>query len=480
MSRSNGKTQLSEYRRLPSVDRLLQMAEVGDLVAAYGAPLVTETLRELVATARGQIARGERAPSPESWARLLEDRLVHLVAPRLRPIINATGVIIHTNLGRAPLSEDARRAINTISCGYSNLEYDTDQGRRGSRYSHARELLTALTGAEDALVVNNCASAVFLALSALCRGREVVVSRGQLVEIGGGFRIPDVLRQSGATLVEVGTTNRTHPQDFARAVNEKTAAFMRIHASNFRQIGFVSEPSLPDLVETAQQNKQAAGRILVMDDLGSGTLLDTTSFGLGAEPMVQQSVAAGSDVVAFSGDKLLGGPQAGILVGKEACITQMRQHPLARALRVDKMTLAALEATLHSYRAGRALTDIPVWRMLSRTVDDIRAQANGWHAALEAKGISSSVWEGESTIGGGSLPGESLPTLLLALSSSSLKDPVDEAAASLRHLDPSLICRIQQDHLLFDPRTVLDEQSDVLLEHICAVAKSCSWEGKAS
>ena len=281
---------------------------------------------------------------------------------------------------------------------------------RGSRHDHARRLLCELTGAEDALVVNNNAAAVYLVLAALCQGREVLISRGQLVEIGGGFRIPDVLRQGGARLVEVGTTNRTHLHDFVQALTAETAAIMRVHSSNFRQLGFVTMPSLAELAALARDRG-----VLLIDDLGSGTLLDTTPYGLAYEPTVQESVQSGAGIVTFSGDKLLGGPQAGIILGRQPVVDQLRRHPMARALRVDKMTLAALEATLRAYRRGAAATEIPVWRMIAATGADLHSRVARWQAYLWQYGISAALWEGESAVGGGSLPGETLPTWLLAV-----------------------------------------------------------------
>ena len=281
------------------------------------------------------------------------------VRPTLRPVINATGVVIHTNLGRAPLSVQARQAMEFVSRGYSNLEYDLESGHRGSRYVHTEELLKRLTGAEAALVVNNNAGAVLLMLSALARDREIVISRGQLVEIGGGFRIPDVMKQSGAKLIEVGTTNRTHGQDYETAIVPDTIALMRVHHSNFRQVGFTQDVPLADLVPIARQHD-----LLVLDDLGSGTLLDTAEMGLKHEPTVQESIAAGADLVSFSGDKLLGGPQAGIIVGKADLVSRLRNFPLTRAIRVDKTTLAGLQATLQHYAEGKAACEVPVWRMM--------------------------------------------------------------------------------------------------------------------
>ena len=449
----------AEYRKLPSVDALLRRATEAGLPELHGAAQVTDAIRALLEESRAAIRRGDAAPTEEALATSLQVRLSAHSRPSLRPLINATGVVIHTNLGRAPLSGAARQAIAAIADGYNNLEYDIDAGERGSRYSHARRLLRDLTGAEDALVVNNNAGAVFLVLSALCAGQEVVISRGELVEIGGGFRIPDVLRQSGARLVEVGTTNRTHPRDFADAIGEKTAALMRVHASNFQQLGFVTKPSLAQLVEIAQA-VEWPGPPLVIDDLGSGTLLDTAPFGLSPEPTVQESVAAGADIVTFSGDKLLGGPQAGLIVGKAELIERIRRHPLTRALRVDKLTLAGLEATLQAYRRGSALEEIPVWQMISADAESLRARAESWQARLSAVGLKAEVIPGQSTVGGGSLPGETLPTHLLALT---VPRP-DEVTARLRRANPPVVARIQQEKLLFDPRTVAPEEEEALLQ----------------
>ena len=346
-------------RRLPSVDRLLVTEPLGAR-AAQGHALAVDAARAALA-ARARALPWWISPCPRpSWQRTPCAGWRRPHTARSIPVINATGVIIHTNLGRAPLSYAARQAMAAVASGYSNLEYDLEAGERGSRYIHAEQLLCRLTGAEAALVVNNNAGAVFLILAALARGREVVISRGQLVEIGGGFRIPDVMRQSGATLVEVGTTNRTHLSDFQEAIGPETALLLRVHSSNFKQIGFTAEVSLADMVTLAHERG-----LPVVDDLGSGTLLDTSRYGLSAEPTVQDSVAAGADLVAFSGDKLLGGPQAGLIVGRADLIAELRQHPLTRALRVDKSTLAALQATLLHYLRGEAEREVPVWRMIA-------------------------------------------------------------------------------------------------------------------
>lgn len=460
MSDANGAAAMqAEYRKLPAVATLLQEPAIRSLALCYGQVQVTEALRAVLAAARQQIVQGEPAPPPEAWPARLEAQLAQTNRPTLRPVINATGVIIHTNLGRTPLSRAALDAMNEVAHGYSNLEYDLDAGERGSRYDHARTILRMLTGAEDAIVVNNNAAAIFLTLSALCQGRPVLISRGQLVEIGGGFRIPDVLRQSGAQLVEVGTTNRTHLRDYADAITTGTAAVMRVHSSNFKQIGFVTMPGLAELAEVVRSHNadRAEEPLLLIDDLGSGSLLDTRVYGLAPEPLVQESVAAGADIVTFSGDKLLGGPQAGLILGRKALIDRIRRHPLARALRVDKMTLAALDATLRSYMRGRATEEIPVWQMISATIATLRQRAARWQQLLAAQGVASQVQEGESAVGGGSLPGETLPTLALTIA----HPQPDGVAARLRYAPMPIICRIQRDALYFDPRTVLPEQDEL-------------------
>ncbi|MCL4862415.1 MAG: L-seryl-tRNA(Sec) selenium transferase [Caldilineaceae bacterium] len=463
---ANGFDTQTEYRKLPAVDALLQDSAVAVLIDRYGPGAATAAIRTVLNAARQLIAAGNPAPQPDEWPARLAAWLEQAHRPTLRPVLNATGVIIHTNLGRAPLSQAAFDAMLSVAQGYSNLEYDLEQGARGSRYDHARSLLGQLTGAEDALVVNNNAAAIFLALSALCQGRQVLISRGQLVEIGGGFRIPDVLRQSGAQLVEVGTTNRTHLRDFAEAITPQTAAIMRVHSSNFRQIGFVTLPELNELAQLVQRHNQQQPEhpLMLIDDLGSGTLLDTAPYGLAPEPTVPGSLTAGADLVTFSGDKLLGGPQAGLLLGRNELISRARRHPLARALRVDKLTLAALDATLRSYQRGRATEEIPVWRMISVAVDELGARVLGWQNALRAHGVEGHIMPGESAIGGGSLPGETLPTVLLTIA----HPQPDQAAAALRHGHPPAVCRIQHDHLCFDPRTILPEQDETLLAAIIA------------
>ena len=442
-----------ELRRLPSVDRLLQEEATALLVARWGHELVVEVAREALAEAREAIRAGQACPLPGNLAGEVEQRLAERLRPTLRPVVNATGVIIHTNLGRAPLSAEARAAMDAVALGYSNLEYDLEAGSRGSRYVHAEALLCRLTGAEAALVVNNNAAAILLVLMALARRMEVILSRGQLVEIGGGFRIPDVMRQSGATLVEVGTTNRTYLKDFESAITQDTAALMRVHHSNFRLSGFVHEPSLEELVGLARDQE-----LLVLDDLGSGTLLDTAAYGLAHEPTIQESVAAGASLVTCSGDKLLGATQVGIILGRADLVAQLKRFPLTRALRVDKVTLAGLQATLRHYLLGEAPQKVPVWRMIARSEADLRAQAEAWAGRLEALGLVAEAVPGRSTVGGGSLPGETLPTWLTAVAGREGTGP-DTIAARLRGGEPALVARIEEDRLMLDPRTVLPEQA---------------------
>jgi L-seryl-tRNA(Ser) seleniumtransferase len=420
---------------------------------------VLEAARAVLRAARTRIAAGEWAPDASALVAEVAARVEEELSGTLVPVINATGIIVHTNLGRAPLSMAARAAMDGVAAGYSNLEYSLETGSRGSRYVHAEALIRKLTGAEAALVVNNNAGAILLALSALAQGREVVISRGQLVEIGGGFRIPDVLRQGGARLVEVGTTNRTHPRDYEAAIDADTALLLRVHSSNFRQVGFTAEVSLADMAAIAHTRG-----VLLVDDLGSGTLLDTASYGLAREPMVQESLSAGADLVTFSGDKLLGGPQAGLIAGRADLVEKLRRHPLTRALRVDKATLAALQATLLHYARGEALAEIPVWRMIAAPVDALERRAAALAAALTARGRAARVASFESAVGGGSLPGETLPSAGVRIT----VDAPNALAARLRRGEPPVVARIAEGELLLDLRTVQPEEDAALLAALLA------------
>jgi L-seryl-tRNA(Ser) seleniumtransferase len=425
---------MESLRDLPAVDALAAQVDAPRAVAVAAARAVlAERRQELLGGAPGEVDLAARA---RAWAEAAEQ-------PRLRWVINATGVIVHTNLGRAPLAAAARVAVTRAAEGYSNLELDLESGRRGSRHDHIAGLLCELTGAEAALAVNNCAGAVLLAAAALAGpGREVVVSRGQLVEIGGGFRVPDVIAQAGARLVEVGTTNRTGRGDYEGALGERTGAILRAHPSNFRQLGFVQEVEIEELCELG---------VPVIDDVGSGVLADEIET-LREEPAVRRSVRAGAALVCFSGDKLLGGPQAGLMVGRADAVAAARRHPLARALRLDKLGLAALEATLRLYRdPDRARREIPVLAMLTADDGTLRTRAGRLAAAI---GPAAAIVPAVARVGGGALPLLELPGPAVAVGGA----PPDELAARLRAADPPVIGRIEDDRLLLDVRTLADDE----------------------
>ena len=442
---------MKTLRDLPSVDYLLKELLSVDFIEVYGKPLVVEAVRFVLNEYRSAFPETGFIPDEETILQRVQKVLEEWVAPTLKRVINATGVILHTNLGRAPLSESAIEAAQMVGTRYSNLEFDLGKGKRGSRLVHAEEFLVRITGAEAALVVNNNASAVMLVLSGLARRRGVVIARSQLVEIGGGFRIPNVMKQSGARLIEIGTTNRVHLADYENALTEKPALFMRAHRSNFRIIGFTSEPNLKEIAAVAH----SAG-IAMVDDLGSGALLDTSKFGLGHEPMVQESLADGADLVCFSGDKLLGGPQAGIIVGKKEYVTKLKKHPLARAVRADKLCLSALSATLLHYLKDEATSQIPVWKMIAAEPKEIKQRAQEWHKILQ----TGEVVPSESTVGGGSLPGETIPTYVLSLS---MSNP-EKVMRSLRSFSPPIIARLERDKIILDPRTVFADQEEELIK----------------
>jgi L-seryl-tRNA(Ser) seleniumtransferase len=477
---------MPDFRLIPSIERLRQLPAIRSLEARFGTEATVGAVRSAAAGVRSALARGDVTLSTDASviARIesaAEAELSRAFHPSLEPVINATGVIIHTNLGRAPLPDAAIERLAAVARGYSSLEYDVGRGTRGRRDVHAEALLCRLTAAQSAVVVNNNAAATLLMLAALAAGREVIVSRGELVEIGGGFRVPDVMAQSGASLREVGTTNKTRAADYAAAIHDRTALILRVHPSNFRIEGFTERPELDDLV--------AVGRtfnIPVAEDLGSGHLRVRTAsvglqsdrdqtavgarsdFNLRSEPAVVDSIGAGVDVCCFSGDKLVGGPQAGIIVGRTDLMDRIRRHPLMRALRVDKMTYAALEATLGEYAAGRATDTVPVQRMLAMTSGEIRARAEllatairrlpGWHLDLI---------EGISAVGGGSAPGVELPTCLVAVEKNGLSAGALEER--LRQQTPPIIARIERDRLVLDLRTVLPEEDRRLAELLAGV-----------
>jgi len=456
---------------LPSVDELLR-TETGQTVMAASGPKHTADLaRTVIGKLRDELrSAGTDASSQEDLlttaATMLVEQWEREERLGVRRVINASGVIIHTNLGRAPLSDAARRAMVEEAAGYCTLEYDVESGKRGGRGRRAEELLVELTGADGALIVNNCAAAAFFVLSAFASGGEVIISRGELVEIGGDFRVPDVLAQSGGTLREVGTTNRTKLTDYEKAISERTRLILRVHPSNYRIVGFTAAPALADLVKLAHSRE-----LLIYEDIGSGALTDLSDIGLTGEPMVSSSIAAGVDVVTFSGDKLLGGPQAGIIAGKAAVIDKLRHHPLYRALRADKLVYTALETTLNSYLRGNERNEVPVQRMLSMTSAEIRERVIAFTAKLSDKTAGNEttfeVIDGSSAVGGGAAPQFQPPTTLLAMRHKTLS--ASSIEQRLRKSKPPVIARIVDDRVMIDLRTVAESEETELLNAIVSI-----------
>ena len=453
-------------RKIPSVDEILSRSEITDLLKIHPRTVVVEAIRKGLGRLRSEILKTEDLSdledaffSFENLYPLFQREIALQIQPRLRRVINATGVVIHTNLGRSPLHPSALQHMVDIAKNYSNLEYDLDLGERGSRYTHVEGILCRLSGAESAMVVNNNAGAVLLALNTIAEGKEVIVSRGELVEIGGAFRIPDVMKRSGAFLREVGTTNRTYLSDYQKAIGPQTALLLKVHTSNFRVMGFTSDTSLQDLVQLGKQD-----HLPVMHDLGSGCFVDLSQYGLEREPTVQEAIQTGADVVTVSGDKLLGGPQAGIILGKKDILDLIKINPLTRALRIDKLTLAALESTLLLYLDGKmAMEEIPTLRMLS--LDTRRLKRRGRRLLKRLSGIidkrvTFTLREDVSQVGGGALPLQELPTMVVAIKS--LDFSVNSLEENLRKGDPPVISRISKDELILDMRTVFDEEIPIL------------------
>lgn len=452
------------FRQIPAVDQLLLRPKVQSWIARTSRPFVVSEIQRLLESIRNSIRSGAGIPGfgaeTSSLESALEQRLLARLRPALGSVINATGVILHTNLGRAPLSTAARESLSALSGQYTNLEYDLATGERSHRDKLLDSLLTQLLGCESAAVVNNNAAAVFLILKSLAFGKEVVVSRGELIEIGGSFRIPEILAQSGAVLREVGTTNKTRVQDYRAAIGPNTGLLLRVHPSNYRVEGFSERPALREMVELARELS-----VPLVEDLGSGCLVELTPFGIADEPIAQQSLAAGVDLVCFSGDKLLGGPQAGIIAGKRTLVDPIRKNPLMRTYRVEKLVYGALEATLASYFTGRAFEDIPVLRMLSMSPQELRRRARRFQRRLKATvpaGARASLVDGQSVVGGGSCPGANLPTTLIALESE--RYGPNEIASRLRGQTPPVIVRIEDDNALVDLRTVFPGQEPILIE----------------
>ena len=462
----------SAYRSLPSVEWLLSDERLAPLMEAHSRQHVLDIVRYALDDARGEIAAGRTAPKADQIVAFIRARAAELNQGWPRHVINATGVILHTNLGRAPLSDEAIEAMRRTAQGYSDLELDLATGRRGSRQAHISELVARATGAEAALVVNNNASALMLGLAAIASGKEVIVSRGEAVEIGGGFRVPDVLRQSGATLVEVGTTNRTYGRDYEGAITENTGALLAVHASNFRVMGFTHAPEMRELVEIG-----ARRGVPVLHDLGSGCLLDSAQFGLMHEPMPQESVRAGVGLSFFSGDKLLGGPQAGIIAGDKALVDAVSRHPLARAMRIDKLSMAALAATLEHYIRDEALDKVPIWRMIGMPVNEVKARAKEW---AEKIGERASPVKAQSTIGGGSLPGETLHTWALAIECDGVDGGAEVIARRLREAENPVLGRIEDGRVLLDARTVLPDEDDALLTAVQSAVRGLDSPGRTN
>jgi L-seryl-tRNA(Ser) seleniumtransferase len=457
-------------RQIPSVDELLTQARLAALTQRVDRELVVEIARTVLAELRTRITAEEMAVVVPLDSSVLEERIASMVervlASSLEPVINATGVILHTNLGRAPLSAAVAEEIRRSATTYSNLEYDLEAGARGKRDVHVAQLLERLTGAEAAIVVNNCAAAVLLVLAALAKGGEVIVSRGELIEIGDGFRIPEIMAQSGAVLREVGTTNRTRIVDYENAINENTRLLLRVHPSNFTITGFAEKPSMEELVLLSQRVA-----LPLVEDLGSGCLVDLSSAGI-AEPTVRQSVGAGVSIVMFSGDKLLGGPQAGIIAGEKDLVGRVRRHPLFRALRVDKLTTAALAATLGAYLRGAA-DEIPALRMIRLTVEEIKRRAQNFLRELTPElppgEVELELTDGSSLAGGGSTPTQSLPTKLIRIASARYSAAQLEQRLRRAPAGGSVIARVEDDRLILDLRTVFPEQESLLLKTLSSV-----------
>jgi L-seryl-tRNA(Ser) seleniumtransferase len=452
-------------RKLPAVHQLLELPALQALREAHAHDAIAAAVRAELDNLREQLKAGEPLDtSPEALAARVVERVEAGAAARLRPVINATGVVLHTNLGRAPLAERAARAAFEAASGYLNLELDLATGKRSSRQAPIREVLARLTGAESATVVNNCAAATVIVLRTLAAGKEVVVSRGQLIEIGGGFRIPEIMAVSGATLREVGTTNITRVADYEWAVGPNTGLLMRIHTSNYRVRGFTKDVPLPELVAVGRKHN-----LPVVDDVGSGALLDFGAFGLPGEPVVGESIAAGADLVVCSGDKLLGGPQAGLIVGKQALVERVEKDPLMRAFRLDKMTLAALEATLRLYlHPERALSEVPTLRLLSVPRDVLRRRAEALALRLRVlPGVATAEARDDSAyVGGGSLPDLPLPTSVVAVTADGVSETT--LAERLRTGQPAVLARVQEGQVLFDVRTIFERQEDELVQAVTA------------
>lgn len=445
-------------RGLPSVEKILNLEQIKDLVQRYSHSTTAESIRSTISSFREKMKKGAKIPTLEKILENIQEKLKSEEIDSIKPLINATGVVLHTNLGRAPLDKETAQYVCDIIQNYNNLEYDLAQGKRSKRGIFLEKLLTGLSSAQRALVVNNNASAVFLILAVLAKGKEVIVSRGELVEIGGGFRLPEILKESGAILKEIGTTNKTSLSDYKKSINKNTALILKVHKSNFTMSGFVEEVSLKSLLELGRKN-----RLPVVEDLGSGTFLLTEDFGLGHEPTAKEILSTGADLVCFSGDKLLGGPQAGIILGKKRYIDILEEHPLYRALRVDKIMISALENVILTYLKEKAKQKIPIWKMMNAPLTELKKRGEKIKAKLKTPGIDVSIEENRSPVGGGSLPQQTLPTIVL-----SVKTPISSQsqAKKFRESSPPVIGRIEKDKFLLDLRTVFPHQDKVIIKSI--------------
>jgi len=459
------------FTQLPKVDELLEHAEIKKLLENMSRTVIVDSIRESIDQVRKTIA-ALTPEEAEGYKIIIEDIINHVVsktnekeAYHLKRVINATGVVLHTNLGRSLISDVFKEHLADIACSYSTLEFDTGNGKRGSRYSHVEDIICELTGAEAALVVNNNAAAVMLVLSSLCQGKEAIVSRGQMVEIGGSFRIPEVMKWSGASLVEIGTTNKTHLKDYKNAITENTGVLLKVHTSNYRILGFTKEVSVEELAPLAREHD-----IPLVEDIGSGSLIDFSKYGLTKEPTVIEAISAGADVVTFSGDKMLGGPQAGIIVGKKEYIQDMKSNHLTRALRVDKMTLCTLEATLKLYRdEDRAVKSIPTLRMLTMHADEIKEKVQCLFGLVKehTNKFNIEIVKGVSEVGGGSMPLEKLPTHLLSVSHDKLS--ANKIISGLRAYEMPVIARVEDNKVLFDPRTLQEDEYETVAKALASL-----------
>ena len=455
----------SAYRSLPSVDALLQNDEVIRLAANFSRSLITTIARNVLSDARSSIKNTGESRSVDQLTAQITQRVQRISRNWPNVVINATGVVLHTNLGRSPLSPRAAKAATTSASIYSDVEFALSTGKRGDRNSHISNLIAQVTEAEAGIAVNNNAAGVLLTLAAIAGDKqvksEVIVSRGESVEIGGGFRIPDVMQQSGATLVEVGTTNRTYASDYESAITSNTAAILKVHPSNFVVDGFTHTAELKDVVAVAKQHD-----LPVINDLGSGCLLDTRQYGLKQEPQVQSSISDGATLTLFSGDKLIGGPQAGLIAGEQKWVERVSKHPLARAVRIDKVTLSAISSTLVAYLTGTHEKEIPIWNMISLSESTLANRAEKW----QSKTGAGTVERARSTIGGGSLPGQTLPTYVLVID---YKGSAQKFVRCLRESPVAVVARIENNRIILDPRTVLPDQDDAVIETIKFALNKC-------